>query len=148
VGINWRTCMCLINTFYLLLLLLTSYVIIICLKAALLNGSGDGSYGSRRKSASPIRHTKPLTASQYLLPQKYLAPGTPSMSAATGGSSPTNLEVDQPGSSTTEIPLPSPTHLLPPSPDHSGRMSLVPPGLASATPSPLTAPRRSICRRR
>jgi len=44
------------------------------LKAALLNGSGDGSYGNRRKSASPVRPTKPLTASQYLLPHKYVAP--------------------------------------------------------------------------
>jgi len=74
------------------------------LQAALLSGSTDGSYGSRRKSASPVRHSRPLTASQYLLPHKYLTPG------ATGATSPgqTTHDVDL---GSTELPSPLPTKM-------------------------------------
>ena len=120
------------------------------LKAALLSGSGDGSYGCRRKSSSPARSSRPLTASQYLLPHKYVGSGwaaaAGSASTAGGSSTQTDHEADyQAGAGGT---LPSPTHLLPPSPDHAGRMSRGPPRSAAASPSPMATARRSICRRR
>jgi len=76
------------------------------LQAALLSGSTDGSYGSRRKSASPVRHSKPLTASQYLLPHKYLTPGATGSSS--GGQSPGTAthDADPVLTGSTELPLP------------------------------------------